>query len=40
MVQEWGLTTNVVAKSNAMFLVGSFGRFSASGLSGVRLNED
>jgi len=34
------LTTNVVAKSNAMFLAGSFGRFNVSGLPGVRSSRD
>jgi len=31
-----GLTIKVIAKSNAIFLAGSFGRFNASGLPGVR----
>lgn len=38
IVLERGLTANVFAKSNAIFLAGSLGRFSNSGLSRVRLN--
>lgn len=34
--EQIGLTAYLVAKSNAIFLAGSFGRFNASGLPGIR----
>ena len=40
MIQDLGLTAKVIVKSNAIFPAGSFGRFNASGLSGVRLSKD
>ena len=35
-----GLTANVIAKSNAMLLAGSCGRFNASGLPRVRMSRN